>query len=118
MINEINNLVTSLYLLDSLAQLDKFRLRIFLVLRSFESHIQRIPFTEIIRMQSANLSEILGILKRFSNNMKESHKPHAKPIHNIEPIKLMQLQALINDILEIPGQYNANHVIPLQRDFY
>jgi len=108
MINEINNLAVSLYLLDSSTQLDRFRLRIFLMLRSFESHIQRIPFTEIIRMQSANLSEILGILKNFINNMKENYKPHAKAYHRIEPIKLMQLQALLTDILEIPGQYNVN----------
>lgn len=110
MINEINGLVVSLYLLDSLAQLDRFRLRIFLMLRSFESHIQRIPFTEIIRMQSANLSEILGILKSFVNNMKDNHKPYAKPFYKIEPIKLMKLQALMTDLIEVPGQYNANHV--------
>jgi len=110
MINEINNLAVSLYLLDSSSQLDRFRLRIFLMLRSFESHIQKIPFTEIIRMQSANLSEILGILKNFINNMKENYKPHAKPYQRIEPIKLMQLQALLTDILEIPGQYNVNQV--------
>ena len=110
MINEINSLVISLYLLDSLAQLDRFRLKIFLMLRSFESHIQRIPFTEVIRMQSANLSEILGILKSFINNMKENHRPHVKPFDKIDAVSLMKLEALIHDLLEVPGQYNVNHV--------
>ena len=110
MINEINNLVTSLYMQESLAQLDKFRLRIFLMLRSFEQHIKRIPFTEVIRMQSANLSEILSILKIFINNMKDNYKQFSKPFYKIEAIKLMKLQSLMSDLVEVPGQYNANHV--------
>jgi transformation/transcription domain-associated protein len=40
--------------------------------------------------------------------MKENYKPHAKPYQRIEPVKLMQLQALLTDILEIPGQYDVN----------
>lgn len=71
MINEMNSLISSLYLLDEPKQVDRFRLKIFLLLQSFESQIRGIPFNEIIKMQSANLTEILGILKNLSKSSKE-----------------------------------------------
>ncbi len=112
-INEINNLFNSLYLLESVTHLDKFRLRVFLMLRNFESQIQQIPFHEVIKMQSASLPEIWEILKKFRFQLKANYKPRFKPVHNIEPTRLMQMQALINDTVEVPGQYDVNHV----RDF-
>ena len=71
MINEMNGLIASLYLLDALNQLDRFRLRVFMCLQSFESHIKGIPFNEIIKMQNANLSEIWNILKNLIKSIKE-----------------------------------------------
>jgi len=71
MINEMNGLISSLYLLDSLSQMDRFKLKVFMMLQTFESHIKGIPFNEIIRMQTANLSEILNILKNLTKSIKE-----------------------------------------------
>mmetsp|Transcript_36716 Transcript_36716/g.32929 ORF Transcript_36716/g.32929 Transcript_36716/m.32929 type:complete len:225 (-) Transcript_36716:1288-1962(-) len=69
--NEINNLINSLYTLESTNQLDKFKLKLFLILESIDSYIKGINFNEIQKMQSANLPEILSILKNLSNRIKQ-----------------------------------------------
>jgi len=75
MINEMNNLILSLYQVDNNAQMDKFRLRIFLLLQTFSSHIENINFSEIVKIQSANPSEILTILKNFIKSMRDKVYP-------------------------------------------
>ncbi len=113
MINEMNSLISSLYLLESFTQMDRFRLKIFLLLQSFESQIRGIPFNEIIRMQSANLNEILGILKNLSKTSKERVNA-ANKTNKIDAIKLLKIQPLMCKLVEIPGQYTANQEPNLQ----
>ena len=105
----MNNLILSLYQVENSAQMEKFRLKIFLLLQTF-SNIENINFTEIMKIQSAPPSELLSILKNFIKRMREKLKTLGNLHQKIDPIRHLKLVSLMHNVVDIPGQYNVHKV--------
>lgn len=110
-INELHNLITTLYSIHTSSQMDKFRLKIFLNLQSSINTLvtnpqDRINLHEIMRVQDANPQQMLAILNKFIAVLKDNIEANRTPLR-IESDKHSHIQTLVHTILEIPGQYNT-----------